>query len=320
MKSLFLTFILLFILSCDQQQNLQAQNAQQLETISTNVADSILIKKHLNAIVNTKKSRSYKNVETLNHVASYIFKTFNKYADTTYYQKFNVNGNEYKNVVSVFGAHNKKTIVVGAHYDVCGDQKGADDNASGTTGLLELARLLKGHKLNYRIELVAFTLEEPPFFRTKEMGSYIHAKSLKDNNTDLYGMVCLEMIGYFDHREDSQNYPVASLSKIYGNKADFIALVNKMEAGNFAKTFSGNFKKENLIKTEQITAPASMEGIDFSDHLNYWNFGYSAVMITDTSFFRNHNYHEETDTIETLNIPKMKNVITTVYKTLTSLE
>lgn len=320
MKSLFLTFILLFILSCDQQQNLQAQNAQQLETISTNVADSILIKKHLNAIVNTKKSRNYKNVETLNHVASYIFKTFNKYADTTYYQKFNVNGNEYKNVVSVFGAHNKKTIVVGAHYDVCGDQKGADDNASGTTGLLELARLLKGHKLNYRIELVAFTLEEPPYFRTKEMGSYIHAKSLKNNNTDLYGMVCLEMIGYFDHREDSQNYPVASLSKIYGNKADFIALVNKMEAGNFAKTFSSNFKKENLIKTEQITAPASMEGIDFSDHLNYWNFGYSAVMITDTSFFRNHNYHEETDTIETLNIPKMKNVITTVYKTLTNLE
>jgi Zn-dependent M28 family amino/carboxypeptidase len=64
-------------------------------------------------------------------------------------------------------------------------------------GLLELSRLLKGQKLKQRIDLVAYTLEEPPYFRTEYMGSYIHAKSLVDNKTEVYGMVSLEMIGYF---------------------------------------------------------------------------------------------------------------------------
>lgn len=143
-------------------------------------ADTTKIKKHLTLITKTDKSRNYKNLKTLNKIGAYIFDEFKTYADSTYYQKYNVKGNEYKNVIAVFGSENSKTIVIGAHYDVCGEQEGADDNATGVVGLLELARMLQGKKLNYRIELVAYTLEEPPFFRTKQMGSYIHAKSLKD--------------------------------------------------------------------------------------------------------------------------------------------
>lgn len=61
-----------------------------------------------------------------------------------------------------------------------------------------------------------------------------------------------------------------------------------------------------------------MIGIDFSDHLNYWKFDISALMITDTAFFRNKNYHEQTDTMETLDIKRMANVIDGVSTTLTT--
>jgi len=161
-------------------------------------ADTLKIKEHFEKIVSTEKYRNYRNIKTLDTVASYIKSQLNIYADSTYYQNYQVDGNEYKNVIGVFGSSNTKTIVIGAHYDVCGDQDGADDNASGTVGLLELARLLKNQKqLSYRYELVGYTLEEPPFFRTENMGSYRHAKSLFESDKDIYGMLSLEMIGFF---------------------------------------------------------------------------------------------------------------------------
>ncbi|WP_290701256.1 M28 family peptidase [Lacinutrix sp.] len=288
--------------------------------IYSQTSDSLKIKEHLIKITKTEKARNYKNIATLNQVASYIYNEFNTYADSTYYQKFKANGKTYKNVICSFGSHNLQTIVIGAHYDVCGDQEGADDNASGVTGLLELARLLKDKTLKYKIEIVAYTLEEPPFFRTKYMGSYIHAKSLKNKKTNVYGMISLEMIGYFDDAEHSQEYPRNDLSKFYGNKGNYISIVNKLKKGTFARKFSTLFIKKRHIETKEISIPQSITGVDFSDHLNYWSFDYSALMITDTAFYRNKNYHNSSDTVKTLNITKMTQVINTVYETLTELE
>ena len=288
--------------------------------LKANEIDTLSIRKHLNTIVNTKNPRNYRNIESLNYVADYIFKDFMKYADSVYYQSYLVDNIEYKNVVCVFGISNAKTIVVGAHYDVCGNQDGADDNASGVVGLLELAKSLKGKKLKYRIEMVAYTLEEPPYFRTKNMGSFIHAKSLYENNTDVYGMFCLEMIGYFDDARKSQDYPIGPLSLIYGTRGNYITLVNKFSKGKFSRKFSKQFKNQRLIKTKEFMAPAKLPGIDFSDHLNYWAFDFSALMITDTAFYRNKNYHENTDTIETLDLLRMSQVIESVYQTLIKMK
>jgi len=297
----FIALIILFI---------NATNAQ---------IDTLSIRKHLNKIIKTEKPRNYRNIETLNRVANYIYRVFNKYSDTVYYQPFTVNGKTYKNVIAVFGSQNTQTIVAGAHYDVYGNQDGADDNASGVVGLLELAKLLKGEKLKYRIELVAYTLEEPPYFKTENMGSYVHAQSLHQNKVEVYGMFSLEMIGYYDDTKKSQKYPIGILSLFYGNKGDFITLVNKLHKGKFARRFSRKFKKQKLIKTKKFTAPAKLPGIDFSDHLNYWKFGFSALMITDTAFYRNQNYHEQTDTMETLDLTRMQKVIETLYKALMSM-
>ena len=123
-----------------------------------------------------------------------------------------------KNIICSINTDKKERIVIGAHYDVCGDQDGADDNASGVAGLLELARLLKHEKLNYRIDFVAYTLEEPPFFGTENMGSSIHAKYISDNKISLKGMISLEMIGYFNDKPHSQKYPLSFLKWFYGNK------------------------------------------------------------------------------------------------------
>jgi len=282
------------------------------------LSDTTLIDKHLVALTKTKGFRSYRDLRTLNNAAQYIYNHFEKYADTVYFQEFDVDGKIYKNVVCSFKGENEKAIIVGAHYDVCGNQEGADDNASGVVGLLELARMLKGKKLKNRIEIVAYTLEEPPFFKTHQMGSYVHAASLDENKTKVLGMVCLEMIGYFDDAPNSQEYPVKFLSIIYGKKGDYITLVNKFGKGRFARKFNRKFKKQKLIKTKKFTGPKILPGVDFSDHLNYWKFGYSAVMITDTSFYRNPNYHETTDKIDTLNIPKMAKVIDSVFVAITN--
>ncbi|RZK52318.1 MAG: M28 family peptidase, partial [Pedobacter sp.] len=212
-----------------------------------------------------------------------------------------------------------KRIIVGAHYDSCGDQEGADDNASGVVGLLELARLLKGQKINQRIDLVAYSLEEPPFFRTEYMGSYIHAKSLVESKTDVFEMISLEMIGYFKDEKKSQSYPLGLLSLIYGNKGNYITLVKKFGAGEFTRKFWRNFKSAKTIKTKKFAGPPALPGIDFSDHLSYWNFGFSALMLTDTSFFRNKNYHKSTDTMETLDISRMAKVIDGVLTSLLGL-
>ncbi len=291
-----------------------------ISTVQANETDTLSIKNHLQNIINTEHPRNYKNTKTLNYIADYIFKDFSKYADTVYYQSYKVNNQEYKNVVCAFGSQNDKTIVVGAHYDVCGNQDGADDNASGVVGLLELAKLLNGKELKYRIEIVAYTLEEPPYFRTENMGSFRHAQSLSASKIDVYGMFCLEMIGYFDDRKKSQDYPLRLLSMIYGNRGNYITLVNKFSKGKFSRKFNRKFKQQNLIKTKKFTAPAKLPGIDFSDHLNYWAFDFSALMITDTAFYRNKNYHQNTDTIETLDLLRMSQVIETVYKSLLEMK
>lgn len=289
------------------------------QLFSQKVSDTLIIKDHLIKIAQTTHFRNHSNIDQLNKTAEYIKTIFSNYSQNTKFQEFSVNGKIYKNVITSFGMENPKRIVIGAHYDVCGEQQGADDNASGVVGLLELARLLNNKKLNYRVDLVAYSLEEPPFFRSQYMGSYIHAQSLKNENADVFGMISLEMIGYFKEEKNTQNYPLKVLSLFYGSKGNYITIVKKLKGNSFVRQFSRKFIKTKKIRTKKISAPAKLPGIDFSDHLNYWRFGYNALMLTDTSFYRNKNYHQKSDTIETLNISQMKKVIDGVYETIIQL-
>ena len=133
--------------------------------------------------------RSYAHPESLDRIASFISKKFIGYGYRPLEQPFAFKGQTYQNIIASIGPDNAPRIVIGAHYDVCGEQPGADDNASGVAGLLELARLLAtgGNPLQCRIDLAAYTLEEPPASFTQFMGSYVHALSLKMSGTLVKG-------------------------------------------------------------------------------------------------------------------------------------
>jgi len=257
-------------------------------------SDRKRVEKKLYIITRKFGNRDYLNPKALNKVADYIHQEFSEVCDTVSYQNFKVNSIQYKNVIASIGIENDERIIIGAHYDVCGIQEGADDNASGLVGILELSRLLSKQKLNYRIDFVAYTLEEPPFFGTQEMGSYVHAKSVFEQKQKVKGMICLEMIGYFNDSVGSQSYPLGILKPFYGSKGDFITVVQKFGSGRFSSKIKRLMKKQKLVKTKSFKAPKKLPGIDFSDHRNYWEFGYDAVMITNTAFYRNDNYHQIT--------------------------
>ena len=123
--------------------------------------------------------RNHLNTGSLENSANYITQKFINYEINVKEQNFEVSGIKYRNIIGSVGPTEGARIVVGAHYDVCGDQPGADDNASGIAGLLEIARFAKMHEseLPYRVDFVAYTLEEPPYFGTEKMGSYIHKTS-----------------------------------------------------------------------------------------------------------------------------------------------
>jgi Zn-dependent M28 family amino/carboxypeptidase len=275
------------------------------------------IQSQLDTIVNRYGFRSYQDIATLNQVGVYIENEFKKHSNTVYRQTYSVHGNEYFNVVGLIGDTTKPRIVVGAHYDVCEELPGADDNGTGVVGLIQAIQQLKNDTLgDYCFEFVAYTLEEPPFFATEKMGSFVHAKSLNDRNVEVYGMVSLEMIGYFSDEKKSQEYPLGILSLFYGNVGDYITVVRKMNKGPFTRKFSGKYKRAKIIRTKKFTGPQQLTGIDFSDHRNYWNFGMDAIMLTDTAFYRNKNYHQSTDTVDTIDFERMGAVIDALVVTL----
>jgi hypothetical protein len=284
------------------------------------LSDTNNIRRNLGSIINTPGYRNAKNVAMLDTVAERIRLEFIKHTDRVSIQAYNVNENRYKNIIASFGPEGGERIIVGAHYDVRHDEDGADDNASGVAGILELARLLKGRPLKYRIDLVAYTLEEPPYFGTEQMGSYVHAKSLHDAKVPVKGMISLEMIGYYSDEEGSQGYPIGILKWVYGDKGNFITVVQKSFCGSFAKQYRKLAFRNNSILTKGFRTPSFLGGDSQSDHNSYWKFGYSAIMITNTAFFRNHNYHKKGDQLVTLNIAKMGLAIDGVFRTLIELE
>lgn len=273
-------------------------------------------------------ARNPENIQILNQTADYIQQQWIEQGYTVKEQKYKIT-NQYKEEVEVKnlivtyndqGDPSQNTIVVGAHYDVWSALPGADDNASGVAGLLELTRLIKQQSplLTSRIEFVAYTLEEPPFFDTDLMGSFVHARSLKENNRKVSLMLSLEMIGYFSELPNSQNYPVPFLNNIYSDKGNFIALVGEFGEWFITRKAKTYFQQLTDLPVFSINTTKYMEGIDWSDHLSYWKQGYPALMVTDTSFLRNTNYHKAADTADLLDYKKSAQVVLGVYGIITN--
>lgn len=263
--------------------------------------------------------RDYLNIRNLDHSADYIKSEFGQTGAAVSDQEYNVRGKTYRNVIALLGPKTDQRIFVGAHYDVCQPMSGADDNASGVAGLIELAHVLSTTDLQTQVELVAYTLEEPPFFRSDEMGSAVHAAALRSQGIAVRAMLSLEMIGYFSDAPNSQRFPNPLLKLLYPSRGNFITVVGNFSEIRLVRNVKRIMRSAALLPVHSINAPGWLPGIDFSDHLNYWKQGYPAVMITDTSFYRNENYHTAQDTMDKLDYNRMALVVQAVYTAVLEL-
>lgn len=288
------------------------------QTPAPAVTQAEYLRRHVNFLTGLEPARNHANVGSLDRAADYIADKLRETGGAVRLQEFTVDGAGYKNVIASFPGQSRSRILIGAHYDVAGDQPGADDNASGVAVLLELAFLIKEGRaelplLPHPVDLVAFSLEEPPYFRTEHMGSAIHAKSLAREKVDLEVMIALDCVGYYTDSPGSQNFPVPGMSFLYPDRGNFIGVIGKTGQGSLVKRVKRLLKRRIQFPVESITAPALLSGVDFSDHLNYWKHDYPALMISDTALYRNHNYHRPGDRPETLDYDKMSQLANGLY-------
>jgi len=282
-------------------------------------ADQQRLRTHVVTLSQQLPARDGEKPQNLQRAAKYIAEEFKKTGGQVNEQTFQVDGRQYRNVIVRFGVESAERLVLGAHYDTFAGLPGADDNASGIAGLLELAALLSKTQLPRQVELVAYPLEEPPYFRSQSMGSMQHARWLKEQKVKLRAMLSLEMIGYFSDANNSQQYPFPGLGWIYGKRGNFITVAGRFADESLVRRVKRSMTSANNLPVHSINAEASVPGIDFSDHRSYWQYGYPAAMITDTAFYRNPHYHSAGDVAETLDYSRMAQVVQQVYSAVLDL-
>lgn len=185
-------------------------------------------------------------------------------------------------------------FVVGAHYDSENNTTGADDNASGVAGLIELARVMAGTPLPMTVRFIGFPYEEDG-----RLGSRQVAQQLLDAGTDVAGMLSLEMIGYTKEGDDA----------FLGVPNDYLATVADPPSAYLAQVFGAAHYEyvPNFFAPAAVIDPDAIPDVENSDHLAFWERGYQALLVTDTAYFRNPNYHTPGDTVDTLDIGFLAN-------------
>ncbi|MFW5861856.1 MAG: M28 family peptidase [Bacteroidota bacterium] len=264
--------------------------------------------------------RTLRMYDNLQGTRSFIRQTMEAYSDNVREQPYDVDGYEVANIISEIRGfeHPDKIILIGAHYDTIEDTPGADDNATAVAGLLELHRLLARFSFKKTIRFVAFTLEEPPYFSGPQMGSMVHAKSCRENETDIDLMICLEMIG-FGGKRYNQDFPVGKMKSEYPVYGNFLTVVALPSYAPHAYAWKKIYNKNSRRKIFDIIGPASIPGINLSDHYSFNRHDYPAIMITDTAFYRNKNYHTENDTFDTINFKFLSENIFNMFTTIKQL-
>jgi hypothetical protein len=207
-------------------------------------------------------------------------------------------------------------LLVGAHYDGPPQSPGADDNATGVAVLLEMARRWSAEPPRRPVWLVAFDQEEQgpdgPL-----LGSKALATDLAACQQPLHLMLSLEMLGF---TSPHQRYPLAAMRWLYGSRGDFIALVANGRALPLLPGLARRLARH--VPTKVLPVP--LRGLPLpetrrSDHSPFWDQGYNAVMVTDTSFLRNPHYHRPSDTVASLDLPFLAAVCEGLIAGLASL-
>jgi hypothetical protein len=173
--------------------------------------------------------------------------------------------------------------------------------------LLEVARASRDRPFGRTLRLVFFANEEPPFFASPRMDSWQYARASRARNDDLRAVIALDSIGRFSNVRGSQRYPAAVADK-FPRAGNFLAFVTRDEDADLLRQAVGAFRGRTPVPSEGATMPSFVEGVWYSDHWSFWQFGYSGIMITDTAFFRWPEYHSPGDTIDRLDFVTLAHV------------
>jgi len=199
------------------------------------------------------------------------------------------------------------TFVLAAHYDTVEGSPGADDNASAVSALLETARCLENSQFKTSLLFAGFTLEEYGF-----VGSRHFLEQCENGMENFCGMISLEMVGFCNPDAGSQQYPAYVDSTQYPDSGDFIAIVGNEPSAALVHSIAGVMDQTvPHLSVEKLVVPGrgdQFREVTLSDHFPFWENNIPAVMVTDTAFLRNPNYHQPSDTLDTLDIGFIGNV------------
>lgn len=259
---------------------------------------------HLERIIGERHPDS--SPESLRGTADYLRQQFTSLGLSTVSHEFSAWGRIYENVIATT-PHDRDSsaapLILAAHYDTVIGSPGADDNASALAVLLDVARQVVNMRLQRPVRLIAFCLEEENL-----LGSRAYAAHLTSTQQSILGAIVLECVGYTRDEEGSQKIPpgVPVTVPTVGN---FLAVIGNQ--GSHALTMVVEQAMKSRIPVVPLVVPGNGELLPDtrrSDHTSFWEQGFPAVMLTDTANFRNPNYHQPTDTIETLNLDFMAQV------------
>lgn len=194
-------------------------------------------------------------------------------------------------------------VIVGAHYDTVPGTPGADDNASGIAVLLAIAAQLKELAPARTLRLVAFVNEEPPFFTTPTMGSFVHAAGCQQRSERVVAMIALDGLGYYTEQPASQRYPASFFGLLYPTVGNFLGFLADSDSSELLRRSLKRFRERAQLPTEGAVLTRS--AATWSDHWAFWEHGYPAILITDTLLFRHPAYHESGDTVERLDFDRL---------------
>ena len=295
-----------------------------MEIFNKKIDNSFLvnsIQKHINKLAVEIGPRPVTNEQSIKKTEKYITNCFENIGLEVKQQRYKYDNYDIANVIagSQKNILSSKYYVIGAHYDSVPETYGADDNASGIAVLLELARYTIQEKISLPIRFVAFTAEEPPTFSTRHQGSKVFVKSIKEKKDEIIGAIILEMVGY---TSNEQAYPMILKWMGYPSKGIFIGIVGNRKSKKFGQSIFQSFKKNSHLPVETLFVPFNgwiLPDTRLSDHSPFWDAGLPAVMITDTAFFRNPNYHTPQDTSDTLDYLFMAELVKSLLVTLKEL-
>lgn len=213
----------------------------------------------------------------------------------------------------------EEIVVIGAHYDSVMGCPGANDNASGTASLLELARAYAGHPSPRTLRFVAFVNEEPPFFWTRDMGSAVYANQCRMRREKIVAMLSLETLGYYSDAPQSQRYPSPVFAWLFPTTGNFISFVGSTSARKLVQQTVGSFRRHAAFPSQGAALPGAISGVEWSDNWGFSHQGYPALMVTDTAPFRYSYYHTPHDTPDKLDYDRFAYVTSLLEKVIGDL-